>query len=105
MTTPSWPAPCRLRCNSALPLVTAPGKSRDLFYTFTQAWSDGTRGIKLSLLERLEKLSALVPPPRVHQMRSAGGVAAHSQVRGTIPPTPRQKGIETQASPASSRVG
>jgi hypothetical protein len=35
----------------------------DLLYTFTRAWSDGTRGIQLSPLELLEKLSALVPPP------------------------------------------
>jgi Putative transposase len=33
----------------------------DLLYSFTRAWSDGTRGIQLSPLERLEKLAALVP--------------------------------------------
>jgi hypothetical protein len=37
----------------------------DLVYRFTRAWSDGTMGIKLSPLELLEKLAALVPPPRV----------------------------------------
>jgi len=38
----------------------------DLIYTFNRPWSDGTTGIKLSPLELLEKLAALVPLPRVH---------------------------------------
>ena len=71
----------------------------DLLYTFTQVWSDGTRGIKLSPLELLEKLAALVPPPRVHQVRYAGGLAAHRNLRGAITPTPRQQGIETETRP------
>jgi hypothetical protein len=41
----------------------------DLVYTFTKPWSDGTTGITLSPLELLEKLSALVPLPRVHLIR------------------------------------
>jgi len=75
----------------------------DLLYTFTQVWSDGTRGIKLSPLELLEKLAALVPPPRVHQVRYAGCLAAHSKLRGTITPTSRQQGIETPGRSVSSR--
>ena len=75
----------------------------DLIYTFTQPWSDGTTDIKLSPLELVEKVAALVPPPRVHQVRYAGGLAAHSKLRGAITPTPRQQGIETQASPVASR--
>ncbi|MCZ6874102.1 MAG: transposase [bacterium] len=35
----------------------------DLVYRFTHPWSDGTTGIKLSPLELLEKLSALLSPP------------------------------------------
>jgi hypothetical protein len=46
--------------------------SGDLIYTFTRPWSDGTTGIKLSPLELLEKLAALVPPSRVHQVRYGG---------------------------------
>ncbi len=42
----------------------------DLLYTFTHSWSDGTTGIKLSPLELLEKLAALVPLPRLHQVVS-----------------------------------
>ena len=33
----------------------------DLVYTFTHPWSDGTTGIRLSPVELLEKLAALVP--------------------------------------------
>jgi Putative transposase len=43
-----------------------------LLDTFTHPWSDGTTGIKLSPLELLEKLAALVPLPRVHLGRSGG---------------------------------
>src|SRR5262249_56442179 len=41
----------------------------NLVYTFTHPWSDGTMGIRLSPLELLEKLAALVPLPRVHLLR------------------------------------
>src|SRR5215510_7295329 len=44
----------------------------DLVYTFTHPWSDGTRGIRLSPLELLEKLAALVPLPHVHLVRYGG---------------------------------
>jgi hypothetical protein len=64
--------------------------SGDLVYTFTKPWSDGTTGIKLSPLERLEKLSALVPLPRVHLVRSSGCLAPHSQLHAAIIPTLRQ---------------
>ena len=77
----------------------------DLLYTVTRAWSDGTRGIKLSPLEWVEKLTALVPPPRVHQVRYGGWLAAHSQLRRAITPTRRQQGIEEATRPASSRWG
>ena len=83
----------------------APDEDGDLLYTFTRIWSDGTRGIQLSPLERLEKLSALVPPPRLHQVRYAGCLAAHSKLRGAITPTPRQQGIETPGSSVSSHWG
>ena len=77
----------------------------DLLYTFTQAGSDGATGLQLSPLERLEKLSAWVPPSQVHPVWYAGCLAAHSQLRGVIPPTTRQPGIEAAARPASSRWG
>ena len=76
----------------------------DLLYTFTHLWSDGTTGIRLSPLELLEKLAALVPLPRVHLVRSGGCLAPHSHLRGAIIPTPRQQGVdEPEASTESPR--
>jgi hypothetical protein len=76
----------------------------DLVYTFTHPWSDGTMGIRLSPLELLEKLAALVPLPHVHLVRYGGCLAPHSHLRGAILPTLRQQGLdEPEACPASPR--
>src|SRR6266545_4906423 len=74
----------------------------DLIYTFTHPWSDGTTGIRLSPLELLEKLAALVPLPRVHLVRYGGCLAPHSHLRGAIIPTPRQQGIDEPAARTGS---
>jgi hypothetical protein len=76
----------------------------DLVYTFTHPWSAGTTGIRLSPLELLEKLAALVPLPHVHLVRYSGCLAPHSHLRGAILPTPRQQGRdESEAGPPSPR--
>jgi hypothetical protein len=62
----------------------------DLVYTFTHPWSDGTTGIRLSPMELVETLAALVPLPRVHLVRYSGYLAPHSHLRGAIIPTPHQ---------------
>jgi len=74
----------------------------DLVYTFTHPWSDGTTGIRLSPLELLEKLAALVPLPRVHLVRYGGCLAPHSHLRGAIIPTPRQQGRDEEATDTGS---
>jgi hypothetical protein len=68
----------------------------DLLDTFTHPWSDGTAGIRLSPLEFLEKLAALVPLPRVHLVRYGGCLAPHSHLRGAIIPTLRPQGVEDE---------
>src|SRR5262245_31103482 len=76
----------------------------ELVYTFTHPWSDGTTGIRLSPLELLEKLAALVPLPHVHLVRYGGCLAPHSHLRGAIIPTRRQQGLdEPEACPTSPR--
>jgi hypothetical protein len=60
----------------------------DLVYTFTHLWSDGTTGIRLSPVELVEKLAALVPLPRVYLVRYGGCLAPHRHLRGAIIPTP-----------------
>jgi hypothetical protein len=74
----------------------------DLLYTFTRPWSDGTTGIKLSPLELLEKLAALVPLPRMHLVRYGGCLAPHSQLRRLITPTPRQQGLDASEAGSAS---
>ena len=74
----------------------------DLLYTFTHPWSDGTTGIKLSPMELLEKLAALVPLPRQHHLRYGGCLAPHSTLRAAIIPTPRQQGVEEPAGSTAS---
>jgi hypothetical protein len=69
----------------------------ELVYTFTKPWSDGTTGIKLSPLELLEKLAAIVPLPRAHLVRYGGCLAPHSTLRAAIIPTPRQQGVDGEA--------
>jgi len=68
----------------------------DLIYTFTHPWADGTMGIRLSPLELLEKLAALVPLPHVHLVRYGGCLAPHSHLRGSVIPTPRQQGVDEE---------
>src|SRR5262245_36952222 len=69
----------------------------DLVYTFTHPWSDGTTGIRLSPMERVEKLAALVPLPRVHLVRYRGCLAPPRHLREALLPTPRQQGVEAAA--------
>jgi hypothetical protein len=74
----------------------------ELVYTFTHPWSDGTTGIRLSPLELLEKLAALVPLPHVHLIRYGGCLAPHSHLRHAIMPTPRQQGRDGEETPRGS---
>jgi hypothetical protein len=74
----------------------------DLVSTFTHPWSDGTTGMRLSPMELLEKLAALVPLPRVHLVRYGGCVAPPSSLRGAIIPTPRQQGLEDEETDTAS---
>src|SRR6266567_8938351 len=66
----------------------------DLVYSFPKPWSDGTTCIKLSPVELLEKLAAIVPLPRVHLVRYGGCLAPHSTLRAAIIPTLRQQGVD-----------
>jgi len=51
-------------------------------------WSDGTSFIVLSPLELIEKLAALVPPPRVNLVRYHGVFAPRAKDRARIVPGP-----------------
>ena len=74
----------------------------DLVSTLTHPWSDGTTGMRRSPVELVEKLAALVPLPRVHLVRYSGCLASHRHLRGAIIPTPRQQGIDEEATDTGS---
>ena len=75
--------------------------SQQLSFAFKTPWSEGTRHLLLSPMELLEKLAALVPPPRLHLQRYHGVLAPRARDRGRIVPA---KPVEesTAANGASS---
>jgi hypothetical protein len=61
----------------------------DIIYRFKKPWDDGTTAIKMTPMELMEKLSALVPRPRVHLTRFHGVLGPHYKYRKQIvPPGP-----------------
>lgn len=65
----------------------------EVIYRFKKPWDDGTAAIKLTPMEFMERLAALVPRPRVHLTRFHGVLAPHYKYRKQIVPKPK---IETQ---------
>ena len=59
-----------------------------LEFTLKTPWADGTTSLLLSPQELLEKLAALVPPPRLHLIRYHGVLAPASPDRAQIVPGP-----------------
>jgi hypothetical protein len=58
----------------------------DVIYKFKKPWDDGTSAIKMTPMELMEKLAALVPRPRVHLTRFHGVLAPHYKYRKQIVP-------------------
>jgi hypothetical protein len=56
-----------------------------------QPWADGTGAIQLSRLELMERLAALVSPPRKNQVLYHGVLAPRAAWREEIVPQPRRK--------------
>jgi hypothetical protein len=59
-----------------------------LAFTLKTPWSDGTTHLLLSPLELIEKLAALVPPPRLNLVRYHGVLAPNAASREHIVPGP-----------------
>ena len=55
------------------------------------AWRDGTTHIKMSALEFMQRLAALVPRPRLHLTRFHGVLAPNARLRAAIVPGAPQK--------------
>ncbi len=60
--------------------------SAHLSFALKTPWSDGTSHLLLSPMELLQKLAALVPPPRLHLLRYHGVLAPRARDRHRIAP-------------------
>ena len=66
-----------------------------LLYRFKRPWSNGTTHVILGPLELMEKLVAIVPAPKAHQVRYAGILAPAAKWRASIVPARRTTGAES----------
>ena len=57
-------------------------------------WPDGTRVIFFSGEELVARLSALVPPPRMHLVHYFGVLAPNAKLRGLVVPEPPDEGAD-----------
>jgi hypothetical protein len=55
-----------------------------LLYRLKRRWSDGTTHVVFQSLELVEKLAALVPPPRIHMIRYHGVLAPRARFRREV---------------------
>lgn len=58
----------------------------DIVYRFKKEWSDGTQAVLFSPNEFLEKIIAIIPPPRIHQTRFHGVLAPNHHLRSQVVP-------------------
>ena len=59
-----------------------------IFFALKTPWDGGTTHVVFSPHELIEKLPALVPPPRIHLIRYHGGLAPNAADRADIVPGP-----------------
>lgn len=74
--------------------LTSSGQVR---YTLKTPYRDGTTHIVLDPLDRMARLVALMPPPRMHLRQYHGVFAPHSKLRAAVTPARRGKGQKPQA--------
>ena len=65
--------------------------SGDVVLQLKSAWRDGTTHIRMSPLEFMQRLAALVPRPRLHLIRFHGVLAPNVGLRAAIVPGPTEK--------------
>ena len=58
----------------------------NIVYRFKKEWSDGTQAVQFTPLEFIEKLVALIPPPRIHLTRFHGVLGPNHRLRSKIVP-------------------
>jgi len=67
----------------------------DVIYKLKTKYADGTTHLRFSGVEFIEKLAALVPPPRIHLIRFFGVLAPNSKIRAEIVPKKKEEPEET----------
>ncbi len=72
-------------------------------YEFRRPWRDGITHVEFEPLVFLERLAALVPPPRMHLQTYHGVLAPGSTWRDDVVPMPVSRGEGTRAKSASGR--
>jgi hypothetical protein len=75
--------------------------SGDIVLKLKHPYSDGTTHLLFSGLELIEKLAALVPPPRIHLTRFFGCLAPHAKIRSQIVPQ-KPEAPATTSTPADT---
>ena len=69
-----------------------------------RVWSDGTTGLVFSPLELIERLAAIVPPPRANQVIYRGVLAGNAAWREEVVPKPRPETPEAAAERRGKRL-
>lgn len=64
--------------------------SGQVIYTLKKPYDDGTTKIKMTQLELMERLAAIVPRPKIHLIRFAGVFAPHYKHRSMVVPKPKE---------------
>jgi len=59
-----------------------------VLYRFKRPWRDGSRAVVLEPLAFVERLAALIPPPRRHQLTYHGVLAPAARLRERVVPQP-----------------
>ena len=107
MPLPSYARRLR-RAGSARPPLAAGSlkqHSDDLLsFKLKTPWSDGTTHLILSPSELIEKLAALVPPPRKNIVRYHGVLGPHAKNRDKIVPAVDRDSEEKAATPKRHRL-
>lgn len=68
-----------------------------LLYQLRHRWKDGTTHVAFEPLELIDRLAALVPPPRFHTVRYHGVLASRSKHRReVVPPAPARPAVEAR---------
>jgi hypothetical protein len=65
-------------------LVTAFAAYSPMIYQLDNPLANGQAQLKLTSLELIDKLAALIPPPRVHRHRYYGLLASNSPLRALV---------------------